>query len=215
TTASPAPSNMTAAGQKMSVSAEMGIMQSSPVRRVGGAIRCDLRLVLVTHRQQLFLRHDLFAALLEVKVGNTRLDDRVNRARFLAEAAVDALEQVDVVARGTACAVLAHLGIDGDRERGTHRFTQLAGDATLFAIRIAALRVQAAEARRLRRFLLGVIDGDLRLEEILQRQRQARPQLRQEPRLDPGIESLHVATGFFGSVSLPSRISSALPASTT
>src|SRR5690606_5456423 len=97
TTASPAPSNMTAAGQKMSVSAEMGIMQSSPVRRVGGAIRCDLRLVLVTHRQQLFLRHDLFAALLEVKVGNTRLDDRVNRARFLAEAAVDALEQVDVV----------------------------------------------------------------------------------------------------------------------
>ena len=80
-----------------------------------------------------------------------RFHDRVHRAGFLAEPAEDALEQVDVVARGAAGAVGALFRIDGDRQRGAHGLAQLARDAALLAVRIAAQRVQAAEARRLRR----------------------------------------------------------------
>src|SRR3546814_12522759 len=76
-------------------------------------------------------------------------------AGFLAEPAEDALEQVDVVARGAAGAVGALLRIDGYRQRRADRFAQLAGDAALFAVGIATQRVQSAEARRLRRLQIG------------------------------------------------------------
>ena len=46
--------------------------------------------------------HDVLAAVLHVIFEQPRLDDGVDRARLLAEAAVDALEEVDVVARGAA-----------------------------------------------------------------------------------------------------------------
>src|SRR5690606_40306268 len=64
---------------------------------------------------------DVLAALLEVVLHHVRLHDRIHRAAFLAEAAVDALEQVDVVARGAAGAVLAPRGGDGDGQRRAHR----------------------------------------------------------------------------------------------
>src|SRR4029079_8266968 len=89
-----------------------------------------------------------------VVLDDARLDDRVHRAGFLAEAAEDAFHQVDVVAGGAARAVGALLGLDVDRERRAHRLAQLARDAALLAVRIAAQRVQAAEARALRRPLL-------------------------------------------------------------
>jgi hypothetical protein len=72
--------------------------------------------------------------LLEVVFVHVGLDDRIDRAGFLAEAAEDALEQVDVVARGAAGAVGALFGIDGDRQRRAHRFAQLAGDAAFLAV---------------------------------------------------------------------------------
>ena len=56
----------------------------------------------------------------------------------MAEAAVDALGHVNVVASGTAGAVLALLGVDGDRLRGAYGLAQLAGDASLLPTRIAA-----------------------------------------------------------------------------
>src|SRR5690606_1973980 len=95
TTASAAPINSTADGQNSRVSADIGMSNPSAVAGVGGAVSRDLRFVLVTDRQQLFLGHDLLAALLEMEVRNARLDDGIHRAGFLAEAAVDALEQID------------------------------------------------------------------------------------------------------------------------
>src|SRR5947199_347027 len=59
-------------------------------------------------------------------------DDGVDRAGLLAQAAVDALHHVDVVARGAAGAVIAaRAGLDGDRLGRTDRLAQLAGDAAL------------------------------------------------------------------------------------
>ena len=98
---------------------------------------------------------------LHVVLVDARLDDGIHRAGLLAEAAVDALEQVDVVARGAARAVVRDVGLDGDRQRRAHRLAQLAGDAALLAVRIAAQRMQAAEARRLRRLLFRVVDREL------------------------------------------------------
>ena len=63
--------------------------------------------VALADREQLVLGHDVLAAILHVVLVDVRLDDRVDRAGFLAEAAVDALEQVDVVARRAARAVRA------------------------------------------------------------------------------------------------------------
>src|SRR5687767_7142430 len=90
------------------------------------------------------------------------LDDRVHRAGLFAEAAVDALEQVDVIAGRAARAVGGDIGLDGDRERRAHRFAQLAGDAAFLAVGITTLRVQTTIARRLRSLLLRVLHGDVR-----------------------------------------------------
>src|SRR3546814_15153451 len=84
-----------------------------------------------------------------------RLHDRIDRARLFAKTAVNALEQIDVVTRGAATAVRALFGIDGDRQRRANRLAQFAGDATLFAIGIAAQRMQAAETYRLRVLQIG------------------------------------------------------------
>ena len=76
-----------------------------------------------------------------------RLDDRIDRAGFFAEAAEDALGEVDVVAGGAPRTVVALVRLDGDRHRRADRLAQLAGNAALLAVGIAAQRVQAAEAR--------------------------------------------------------------------
>jgi hypothetical protein len=125
----------------------MGVIRSVSGRRrpacpVGG----DLRLVAVAHREQHLLGVVEVAALLAVVLEHARLDDGVHRAGLLAEAAEDALGQVDVVARRAARAVVALLRLDGDRQRRADRLAQLAGDAALLAVRVAAQRVQAAEA---------------------------------------------------------------------
>src|SRR4030095_7590136 len=77
------------------------------------------------------------------------LDDGIDRTGLLAQAAIDAFHHVDVVADGAAGAVVAaRPGLDGDRLRRTDRLAQLAGNAALFAVRIAAQRMLAAEAPR-------------------------------------------------------------------
>src|SRR5690606_38072073 len=155
--------------RKANSSRLMGL--GSPVGRVGGAPLGDLRLEPVADRQELRLGHDVLAALVEVVLVDVRLHDRVHGARLLAEAAVDALEQVDVVARGPAGAVGALLGVDGDRQRRAHRLAELARDAALLAVGVAAQRVQPAEARRLRRLLHRVHQRVLRAEQVAERQR--------------------------------------------
>ena len=97
---------------------------------------------------------------------------------LLAEAAEDALGEVDVVARRAARAVGALLRLDRDRERRAHRLAELAGDAALLAVRVAPQRVQAAEARALRRLLLGELHGDLAREQVPPGEHQALPRAR-------------------------------------
>ena len=66
-------------------------------------------LVAVADGQQHVLGEVQVAALLAVVFEDVGLDDRVDRAALLAEAAEDALGQVDVVARRAARAVVAHV----------------------------------------------------------------------------------------------------------
>src|SRR5690606_29276665 len=145
-------------------------MAGSAVGGVGGAALGDLGFQPVTDRQQLRLGGDVLATLVEVVLVDVGLDDRVHRAGLLAEPAVDALEQVDVVTRGAAAAVLPALRIDGDGQRGAHRLAQLAGDAALLPVRVPAQGVHAAEARRLRRLLHRVHQRVLGPEQVLERE---------------------------------------------
>src|ERR1039457_6002390 len=78
--------------------------------------------------------------MLHVVFVDPRLDDGIHRAGLFAEAAVNALEQIDVVARGATCTVGGHVRVDRDRQRRAHRLAQLAGDTALLAVRIGGPR---------------------------------------------------------------------------
>src|SRR4029077_8700271 len=105
---------------------------------VGRPVAGDLLLVAIAHREQHGLGVVEIPPLLAVVLEDPRLDDGVDRAGFLAEAAEDALHEVDVVARGAAGAVVPLFRLDMDGERGAHRLAQLARDAALFPVRVAA-----------------------------------------------------------------------------
>src|SRR6185369_3014634 len=118
-----------------------------------------------------------------------------DRARLLAQTAIDALHHVDVVARGAAGAVVAaRARLDGDRLRRADGLAQLAGDAALFAVRIAAQRVLAAKARRQRPLLEGIVDGGLRLEEVFHGQDEPGHELPHEQPSGRLIESHRILT---------------------
>src|SRR5205814_5502915 len=138
-----------------------------------------LFLVAVADREQHRLGVVQVAARLAVIFEGTGLDDRVDRARLLAEAAEDALGEVDVVARRAPRAIGALLAFDMDGERRAHRLAQLARDAALLAVRIAAQRMQAAKTRALRRLLLGELHRDLAREQMPSREREPAQQLEQ------------------------------------
>src|SRR3546814_15804242 len=57
---------------------------------------------------------------------------------------------------------VARLGLDRDRLRRADRLAQLARDAALLAVRIAAQRMLAAEARRQRVLLEGIVRSEER-----------------------------------------------------
>src|SRR3970282_1073158 len=111
---------------------------------------------------------------------DARLDDRVHGARFLTEAAINALEEIDVVASRAPRAVLTDIGLDRDRKRGTNGFAKLASDAPFLAVR--------AEPRRLGGLLLGVLHRDFLGEKILEGQAQALEKLRHQ---EGFYETLH------------------------
>src|SRR5689334_24800946 len=113
----------------------------SPILRVELDVLGELTLPTVAvGEQSLLVVIQLLARLgRELEVG--ALDDGIDRAGLLAEATVDALGHVDVVARGAPAAVVARLGLDGDGLGGTDRLAELAGDAALLAVGIAAQRV--------------------------------------------------------------------------
>src|SRR6266545_5635197 len=158
-------------------------MCPSPIRRVERHVLGDLAFPAVAVGQQpLLVEIELLAGLggeLEVRA----FDDGVDRAGLLAEPAIDALDHVDVVAGGAAGAVVAaRPGLDGDRLRRADRLAQLAGDAALLAVRIAAQRMLATEARRDRPLLERIVQRRLRLEEIAHGEKERRYEFAQEKR---------------------------------
>src|SRR5246500_525508 len=156
---------------------------TSPVRRVefDGFRKLALPAVAVGEQFRLVIIEFLAGLGREFEIRS--LDDGVDRAGFLAQAAIDAFHHVDVVAHGAAGAVVAaRTGLDGDRLRRADRLAQLAGYAALFAVRIAAQRVLAAEARRDRALLEGIVQRRLRLEEITHGEEERRYEFRQEQR---------------------------------
>src|SRR5690606_19182457 len=88
----------------------------------------------------------------------------------------------------------ARFRVDGNGKRRADRFAELAGDATLLAVRIAAQRVQAAETRRLRRLLVRVLDRDLTREQVPPGQAQALDELPEQQALEITFQSVHVST---------------------
>src|SRR3569623_1859054 len=129
-----------------------------PVRRVERDVLGDLALPAVAIRQQARLvvveRFAGFGGDFVVRP----FDVGVLRAGLLAQAAVDALHHVDIVARGAAGAVITtRAGFDGDGLRRTDRLAQLAGDAAFFAVRIVELCMLAAVVRRDWFLLVGIV----------------------------------------------------------
>src|SRR5438105_15177696 len=127
---------------------------------------------------------------------DARLDDRIDGTALLAHAAENAFGEIDVVSRRPARAVGALLRFDRDRQRGTDRLAQFASDTSLFAVRIAAKRVQSAEALALRRRFLGELAGHFALEHVTAGEAQSLQQLDQEPRAEQFANALeHGGTG--------------------
>ena len=61
------------------------------------------------------------------------LDNGIDRASLLAEAAVDAFGHIQVVSRSPSSAVCSCLGLDGDSLSGADCLAQLAGDTALLS----------------------------------------------------------------------------------
>lgn len=125
------------------------------IRPRGGG---QLRLPFIPIRQQLLLVIQQLLPGLGGILGIGALDDGIDGAAFLAEAAVDAFGHVDVVAGGSAGAVLALFGLDGDGAGGADGLAELAGDATFFSRGVAAQGVFAPEPGRDGAFFEGVVD---------------------------------------------------------
>src|SRR5262245_45602922 len=121
---------------------------SSPIRRIERDRLGDLALPAVAVGEQARLVVVELLARLGCVLEVGTFDDGVDRARLLAQPAVDALHHVDVVARGAPGAVVAaRPGLDGDGLGWADCLAQLAGDAALLAVGVAAQRVLTAEAR--------------------------------------------------------------------
>src|SRR5246127_2533042 len=162
----------------------------SPIRRLERYSLGDLVLPAITVREQaFFIVIKLFAGLgreLEIRT----LDDGIDRAGLLAHAAIDAFDHVDVVAGGAPRAVVPpRSGLDGNRLRRANRLAQLAGDAALFAVRIAPKRMFATKAGRNRVLLERIIDRRFRLEEVAHRQQQRLPEFGEEYRARGLVQS--------------------------
>src|SRR5258708_39604583 len=130
----------------------------SPVGRIEREVLGDLGLPAVAVGEQLVLVVKQLLARLGGELEVRALDDRIDRAGFLAEAAIDAFRHVDVVARGAPAAIGARLRLDGDGERRAYGLAKLAGDAAFLAIGITAQRMLASKTRAERPLLVGLVD---------------------------------------------------------
>ena len=92
---------------------------------------------------------------------DARLDYRIHWTSLFTEAAEDALEQIDIVARSPPCIVCSLFRIDSDGQRRAHGLAKFAGDTSLFTIGITSQRMQTSEPRGLGRFLFRVLNSDV------------------------------------------------------
>src|SRR5579872_3102657 len=155
-------------------------LRASAVRRIRPLVGGDHGLVALPDREQLVLAHDVLATMLHVILVDAGEHDGIHRAGLLAEAAVDALEEIDVIAGRAPGAVLGHIGIDRDAHGWADGLAQLAGDAALLTVGIPAQRMQSAKARRLRGLLFRVVERVLALEEGARGDREPLDELRHE-----------------------------------
>src|SRR5690606_12246705 len=118
-------------------------------------------------------------AVFEVILQDVGFNNGIHRTGLLAESAINALEQINVITRSTPCAILTLCGFNGDGQRRAHGLAQFAGNAAFFAVGVTAQRMQATEAVRLRGFFFRIVDGELRLEEIFDGYTQAAEQFQQ------------------------------------
>src|SRR5690606_21716856 len=152
----------------------------SSVRRVQFEVTGDLGLPAGAVVEKFRLVVEELLARLGGELEVRPLDDGIDRAGLLAEAAVDALGHVDVIARGAAAAVLARFGVDRDRLRRADRLTKLAGDAAFLAVRVAAERMFAAEAGGKRPLLVRVVERRFRRKEVFHAEAEALEEIDQE-----------------------------------
>ena len=123
-------------------------LAGSSIGRVERDILCDLSLPAVAVREQSLLVVVELLGCLSRELEVRSQDDGVDRARLLAEAAVDAFHHVDVEASGPPRAVVApRPRLDGDGLRRADRLAQLAGDAALLSVGIAPQRKLPAKKR--------------------------------------------------------------------
>src|ERR1051326_806778 len=153
----------------------------------------DLGLPAVAIREQLFLVVEELLARLGGEFEIRTLDDRIDRAGFLAIAAIDAFCHIDVVARRAPAAIIARFRLDRDRERRADRLAQFAGDAALLPVGVAAQHVLAAKARAQRALFVGVIDRDGALKHVAQGQGEAGNQLGQEEAARKARHNIHLS----------------------
>src|SRR3954470_575221 len=119
-----------------------------PIRRIQIEVSGDLSLPTVSIRQQPGL------VVIELLAGLRRIfkvrtfDDGVHRARFLAQAAINAFHHIDVIAHGSPSPVVPpRSSFDRDRLRRADSLAQLAGNAALFPVGIAPQSMLAAKPR--------------------------------------------------------------------
>src|SRR4249920_1118667 len=144
----------------------------------GLSIRCverdvprDRPLPAIAIREQAFLVVVELLGCLSRELEIRSQHDGVNRAGFLAEAAVDAFHHIDVEAGGPARAVMTpRPGLDGDGLRRADCLTQLAGDAALLPVWITPQRKLAAKAGRECPLLERIVQRHLRPKEVAHRQ---------------------------------------------
>src|SRR5437867_1174782 len=141
--------------------------------------------------QSLEIVDESFARVLGVLVVASDVD-RFLRADLLTVTAEDAAELVDLEHQRIPIPVLIFAGNELDAVGGTHGRAETAGDA----LRLAILRRQhamcASPPRRERPLLLGILNGDLLLKHVLQRQRHSLERRADVARLlDGALDYLH------------------------
>lgn len=87
---------------------------------------------------------------------NAGLNDRIHGAGFFTKSAIDAFEEIYVIACRTPQTIGARIRIDSDGKRRADRLTKLAGNTAFLTVRVAPQGMQTSESRRLRCFLFGI-----------------------------------------------------------